>query len=229
MKNKQGNGTDFPNLMETEELERLHQRAEELCRNHQKLVESSEQVLRQENGGNEQLFAEASGLMQQMQMLLLEYDFKVKDMEAALETSASEKQALEQQNISLEASNEFYLAELNRTRESLMSYESGLSMVTHSVSWKLTAPLRGVKRWLRRAIGRAARRIFRLAKRLYGKKARLPANWPLPETIIITGLPESMRLSIARMRRPARSIAADWVSTPFLTRMVWWIPIFCIS
>lgn len=188
MKNIQGNGKDFPNLMETEELDRLHRRAEALCRDRQRLMESSAQTLRQETGDDGQLFAEASDLMQQMQMLLLEYDFKVKDMESALENSACEKQALEQQNVSLEASNEFYLSELNRTRESLMSYESGLMMVTHSASWKLTAPLRGVKRWLRRAIGRAARRVFRLAKGLYGKKARVAGrlsaagnhhdNWP---------------------------------------------------
>ena len=72
MKNKQDSGNDFPNRMETEELEWLHRRAQELCQNHQRLLESSAQALPQENGDNGHLFVEASELMQQMQAKALQ-------------------------------------------------------------------------------------------------------------------------------------------------------------
>ena len=114
--------------------------------------------------------AEAAVLFQEIQNLLIEYSLRAKYAETALKACESAKQSLEEQYSSLEKSNEFCLAELNRTRELLMYYEGRVSELTASTSWKITAPFRCTMRCIHRFIGKSARLLFRIAKRLLRKK-----------------------------------------------------------
>lgn len=186
MKNKQDTGNCSQDLVEIEKLDYLQRSAEELRKSHKQLIESSELANRQEKDEYKNQFAEADELLLEMQILLREYDLKVKTMESALEACESAKQTLEQQYISLEASNEFCLSELNRTKESLTFCESRLAAVMDSTSWRMTAPFRWIMRVTHRIIGRTARLIFRTAKTLLLKKTDIVQktstpmydNWP---------------------------------------------------
>lgn len=153
-------------------LDYLNRRIEDARVTYKKLMEDSEQNDQQGSGGNLVPLQKLETFLLEIQHALTAYDLKVRNMESVLEEVTSAKKSLEQQYQSLEASNEFCLSELNRTRESLVSYETRLAMVTDSISWKITAPLRNIKRWVKRMIGKTARRFFRMAKSIRGLKKR---------------------------------------------------------
>lgn len=178
--------------LETGQLNQLQLSVDALRGEYEQLIESSaltpEQRARQQEKEAElkKQLAEANELFQNMQTLLMEYSMRAKHAESALQACESTKQTLEQQYISLEKSNEFCLSELSRTKEELSFYEHRVSALTTSTSWKITAPFRYATRSIHRLIGKTARLIFRLVKRVLRKRtaknnritAPVNGKWP---------------------------------------------------
>lgn len=164
--------------MEIEKLEQLQTRMDAL-----------QEMLAQQNTSAVQTpeqLAEVNTLFQEMHMLLREYRIQVKNAQSALEACESAKHALEQQYLSLEKSNEFCLAELTRSKEELAVCEGRISALTTSTSWRITAPFRYTMRGIHRLVGKTARLIFRIARRLRRKSltkinslsASVHGKWP---------------------------------------------------
>lgn len=152
---------------------------------------------------------EAEAQLQQMQLLLADSRWRAEQAEAALRDAEASKQALMQQYAGLEASNNYCLAELNRTREELAVKTAQVSGIVSSISWRITAPLRAVTRGIRHFIGKAARKMFRFLKKLRGRKysaakklsVPMAAKWP-PRIREIAGCGDAQKVD-TRCRRIA--------------------------
>lgn len=178
--------------MATDKLNQLQKSANALQLEYAQLsndlaaVPGGQNSLREKEAELKRNISEVGELVRDMQNLLTEYSIRAECADAALQACESAKEALEMQYLSLEKSNTFCLSELNRARENLRFYEDRVNALTTSTSWKVTAPFRFLSQGIRRLIGRTARLMFRVAKKVLRRKpvqnGNIPAisggNWP---------------------------------------------------
>ena len=214
MNKKQYVAHGLQDALTTEKLNQLQQSAQALHGGYAQLLEASaatpEQRAKQQEKAAEfhSQLAEATALAQNTQALLKAYSIRAERAEAALQACQEAKETVERQYLSLEQSNAFCLSELGRMKEELSFYETRVSNLTSSTSWKITAPFRFVTRSIRRFIGKTARLTFRIAKKVLRRGpapvacvCAIPCgNWPprIEETVSAQGA-ESVDISCSRL------------------------------
>lgn len=111
--------------------------------------------------------------------------FRAEDAQGKLQVLAEDLESRNRQYEELEKAHQQSLAEYGEACRQLGSALARVSALESSLSWRITKPLRVSKHFCKRAVGRSARKVFHLLKRVrrIGRRtqsavARLDRNWP---------------------------------------------------